>query len=259
MISFVIASRADARSKNIWNEIRDQRKRLMDACCFDCAFVVVEWGSPRDGCKPLHEDFAAIVVYVSDEVANLYSSPAVFNEYTAKNVGVRAAMRVGTPGPPNLIVACNSDLVFSPELCAVLEVVTKKPDGGLVYRAPRWDFDGVAADGSMNWGTRLSPEDAAGDFTGMHALAWQQLQGYWQSPQHRWHLDSELVQRARAAGLFVLALPPVWHQVHEGSGGARGLTDDALYKDYGAKPGGGENWGLADREWVPRAYGWEVL
>jgi len=272
MINFIVASRADARGENTIDCVLKQMQNLTAAHVW-YHYYVVEWGSPRDGRKPLHErvcDLGALgVVFVPDAVADLYSSPVVFNEFTAKNVGVRAALR--STADDDLVICTNSDLLFPPLLCEALAGIPH--ESMVLYRAPRWDHDGFDADGEPAWlvgGKHAIGEacgEAAGDFTGMSASCWSKQKGYWQSPNHRWHLDSELTLRTyRGVPPFrVVQLPPCWHQKHEGSGDgggwrpAHGLEDDAFRANYGLKPGGGENWGLGNHRWEQRPYGFEVM
>ncbi len=181
-------------------------------------FWFIEWG--REPGQPwlspkLAARFAACrCIMVPDEiVAAAQEAPVLFQEFTAKNIGIARAQT-------GLVIATNSDILFSAALVETLKNMV--PQDGQIYRAPRHDFSaqGVwpADEREATWTAKHDLGEkftnASGDFTAATPATWALLGGYCESPRHVRHLDSELVTKAAYAGMPINILPPVYHRDH---------------------------------------------
>lgn len=195
-----------------WNAAR------FDAVGLDYDFCFVEWGMEqgRPWLSPeLVKRFPRLraIMVPDDTVAAAQVPPVRFQEFTAKNIGIAHA-------GDGLIVATNSDILFSTDLVKYLKELT--PDDNVLYRAPRHDFSCSGRlpeqESDFVWvqkyGVGAWFNEAAGDFTAATRGGWAKIGGYCESGSHVRHLDSELVSRAVAVGLKPVETPPVFHKEH---------------------------------------------
>jgi len=221
----VAASRADERG----TEEAIGRFLEWNADRFPGVVVLVEWGDPVEGRKPLHEVFLpevynVVFVTVPDEAAQEYRPDGMWAEHAAKNLGVRVVETMAQPIQWNcrpfffyddpLIICTNADCFVSEELAFALK--HHRPKAHRMYRSQRWDFveypPGAGPFTTRSCGKRYGA--AAGDFTGFVLSEWKKLGGYKESREFRLHLDSELTNRAVDAGYGVTILPPIYHHDH---------------------------------------------
>ena len=180
-------------------------------------FWFVEWGEePEKGwlSPKLVKRFANCrCIMVPDSiVAKAQNPPVRFQEFTAKNIGI-------SRGTGSLVIATNSDIIFSEAL--VKELRTLTPDDNSFYRTARYDISCEMLpenEDEFRITTKYEPGrfycEAAGDFLAATPRGWEMIQGYCESPDHLRHLDSEAVIKALSLGFSPVILPHVYHKEH---------------------------------------------
>lgn len=224
----------------------------------DAEFIFVEWNPYMDRplvCEELQKIFKDRIKYyaVHPKFHEAYCTFDEFNEYPAKNVGIRRAK--------GKFIACvNSDIIFDPQL---VENLRRVSETNIVYRASRIDirpdykYVRFPLLPKFILGRYTGPTDACGDFTMTDRDTWVRFTGYCEEfPEQRLHKDSLMVHLFTSDGLPIRMIGSATHWRHPSSwanGFRRPKVGDTKW-DF-RKSGYKRNkftWGLANADEVER-------
>ena len=199
-------------------------------------FVLVEW-APTPG-APLLADlvdahcpssvtaaFRTVVVDPAYHDAVMLNPRLKYQEYLAKNVGVRRARG-------EYVITTNCDIFFGRTVLERLERRELQPS--VLYRAPRWDLKERGDLDRIDWVYLEDPASlsgrartirpplfsgGAGDFIALDRRSFERLRGFNEVYRVvRIAIDGNLVVKALACGLQIVDIGgPVYHLDHAGS------------------------------------------
>ncbi len=199
-------------------EILDWNTRMFERYDLAYTFWFVEWGREGDNDWLSPElvkryTHCRCIMVPNNVVRDAQEGQVHFQEFTAKNIAIARVQN-------GLIIATNSDIIFSKELTIYLKHLNANDND--IYRAPRQDFkcdEAIPADERNFQLTQMhgiGPKcgEAAGDFAAATVAGWEKLKGYSESKRHTRFLDSELMTRAFQIGMIPIITPCVYHKEH---------------------------------------------
>lgn len=198
--------------------------------------VLVEWapiaGAPlladliEEQCPPpVVATVHAVIVHPAYHQAMTLNPRLVYQEFLAKNVGVRRARG-------EYVITSNSDVIFGRHIIQRLERRELEP--AVIYRAPRWDLLATLDLERLDWACledpanlarrakRLRPphfRGATGDFIALDRGSFCRLRGFNEVYRAaRIGIDNNFVVHALSSGVGIVDIGgPVYHIDHEGS------------------------------------------
>lgn len=216
-LSVVMATRNDDRIGSFERSI-ESFKKLEDA-----ELIVVEWKPPLD--RPRLRCYNTRIITVPGE--------GRFEEYKAKNVGIRRAKG-------DFILATNPDIVLS---LAMIRWLNERPlRADCIYRANRYDLDCKGIVETIHRNTlcdRTYHTNAAGDFILMSRSKWFYHDGFLESDTIEM-VDAYLVMRAIDEGMKQVILEePIYHLPHPAN-----ATPHAKFDRENVRCRNGLDWGM---------------